>query len=124
MGVHVGRKSSIPSITTIENPAVRSSLQDARGTLQIGYDYDDGCDKKTVDSGKLRKQISEDLSLKNSNTNEVIKSDNVDGEISNRMSFADLSKQKVDQGGIQLMYMQNDKGKLLFYMYFLNKYES
>lgn len=35
MGVHIGRKISAPSFP-IENPAVRSSLQDARGSIQLG----------------------------------------------------------------------------------------
>lgn len=40
VAVHVGRKISAPSGPIENNVAVRSTIQDARGTLQIGYDSD------------------------------------------------------------------------------------
>lgn len=94
-------------VTPIENPAVRSSLQDARGSLQIGYDYDFGCEKQDICNSKLKKQVTEEPLVKTFSK----PSDNVDGEV-NRTSFADLNKQKIinDQGDIQMGYMQNEKG--------------
>lgn len=46
--------------TPIENPAVRSTLQDARGSFQIGYD--NGCEKTDDDTEKpkLKRQLSSD----------------------------------------------------------------
>lgn len=116
MAVHVGRKISAPSFPIpIENAPVRSSYQDARSTLQLGYE--NGCDEKQ-DNGtekyKLKRQLSsDDIAFRNVgshlNKENIIK-DLVDGEVTKRMSFADLGKQKAlgENRGIQLVYM-NDK---------------
>lgn len=106
MGIHIGRKISSPSLP-IENPAIRSSIQDARGSIQLGYD--NGCEKYDDESEKikLKRQLSSDeISIR-----KIIstKEDLVDGDISNRMSFADFNKPK---GGIQLVYMQHEKEEL------------
>ncbi|XP_044267981.1 patronin isoform X4 [Tribolium madens] len=101
MGVHTGRKISAPSFP-IENPAVRSSLQDARGSIQLGYD--NGCEKRDdeTEKFKLKRQLSsDDISQK------FIK-DVVDADLTNRMSFAEVNKQR-PIGAIQLVYMQHDK---------------
>lgn len=105
--MHVGRKISAPAMS-IENPAIRSTLQDARGSFQIGYD--NGCEK--MDNGteklKLKRQLSsDDISLRSQNKENII-SDMVDGEVNNRTSFAEVNKQK-DQKGINLVYMQQEK---------------
>lgn len=114
VAVHIGKKISAPSIP-IENPAVRSSLQDARGSIQLGYD--NGYEKSDVDreNQKLKKQLSNDeISLRtitNSQQNDD-DSDTQDSDTTNRMSFADLKKQKAALGetkGINLVYMQHDK---------------
>lgn len=115
VGAHVGRKlSSTTGPVPIENPAVRSSLQDARGSLQIGYD--NGCEKQDHEreNHKMKRQMSSDeISLRHHTiqNKENILNDLVDGEVANRMSFADLNKQRLvgEQGGIQLVYMQNEK---------------
>ncbi|CAH1102590.1 unnamed protein product [Psylliodes chrysocephalus] len=116
VAVHVGRKISAPSFPIpIENAPVRSSYQDARSTLQLGYE--NGCDEKQ-DNGtekyKLKRQLSsDDIAFRNVgshlNKENIIK-DLVDGEVTKRMSFADLGKQKAlgENRGIQLVYM-NDK---------------
>ncbi|XP_063914584.1 patronin isoform X4 [Zophobas morio] len=110
MGVHVGRKISAPSFPT-ENPAVRSSIQDARGSIQLGYD--NGCEKNDdeTEKFKLKRQLSsDDISLRNILSNkENIMKDVVDAELSNRMSFAELNKKAGDHRAIQLVYMQHEK---------------
>lgn len=106
VGAHVGRKISAPSFP-IENPAVRSSLQDARGSIQLGYD--NGCEKQDNDTEKLklkRQLSSDDISLRKLNQDKL--SDLIDTEAVNRMSFADLKQQKFSGGGIQFVYM-NDR---------------
>lgn len=120
--MHIGRKISAPSMP-VENPAVRSTLQDARGSFQIGYD--NGCEK--IDNGteklKLKRQLSSDeISLKSHNKENII-NDMVDGEVNSRTSFADINKQK-DQKGIQLVYMQHDKEETPSKSSFLNKLSS
>lgn len=111
----------------VENPAIRSTLQDARGSFQIGYD--NGCEK--MDNGseklKLKRQLSsDDISLSNSalrsHNKENIINDMVDGEVNSRTSFADVNKQK-DQG-IHLVYMQHDKEETPSKSSFLNKLSS
>lgn len=97
---------------SIENPAIRSTLQDAKGSFQIGYD--NGCEK--MDNGsekfKLKRQLSSDDIALNSaiklQNKENLINDLVDGEVNSRTSFADVNKQK-DQKSIQLVYMQHDK---------------
>jgi calmodulin-regulated spectrin-associated protein len=114
VGAHVGRKISAPSFPIpTENPAVRSSIQDARGSFQLGYD--NGCEKRDdeTEKYKLKRQLSsDDISLRNilSVKDDVVK-EAVDAELASRMSFAELNKQKVmgDQRGIQLVYMQHEK---------------
>ncbi|KAJ8944831.1 hypothetical protein NQ314_009372 [Rhamnusium bicolor] len=127
VAVHVGRKISAPSFPIpIENAPVRSTLQDARGSFQLGYD--NGCEKQDDGSEKFklkRQHSSDDISLRNlsSNTNkENIIKDLVDGEMTKRMSFADLGKQKVlgENRGIHLVYM-NDKEEFPSKSSFLNK---
>ncbi|XP_066144047.1 patronin-like isoform X5 [Euwallacea fornicatus] len=110
--IHVGRKVSAPSFPTpIDNAPVRSTLQDARGSFQLGYD--NGCEEKQDDGsekGRLKRQMSsDDITLKKFQDRGLIK-DLVDGEVANRMSFADLGKQKIlgDNKGIHLVYM-NDR---------------
>lgn len=73
----MGRKISAPA-GPIENPAVRSSIQDARGTLQIGYD--NGCEKMDNDNNKIKRQLSSDDILKSQNKENILK-DLVDGEV-------------------------------------------
>lgn len=122
--MHIGRKISAPAGPFVENPAVRSSLQDARGSFQLGYD--NGCEKQ--DNGrenyKLKRQLSNDeISLRSLMKNKE-NNDSVDGEADKRMSFADLSKQKQlneSGGGIQLVYMQNEKNEMPSKSSFLNK---
>lgn len=128
VAVHVGRKISAPSFPTpIENAPVRSTLQDARGSFQLGYD--NGCEKQDDGSekAKLKRQLSsDDISLRNLGSNmnkENMIKDLVDGEVGKRMSFADLGKQKVLGGenrGIHLVYM-NDKEEYPSKSSFLNK---
>lgn len=111
----------------MENPAIRSTLQDAKGSFQIGYD--NGCEK--VDNGseklKFKRQLSsDDISLNNtlrSHNKENIISDLVDGEVNSRTCFADVNKQK-DQKSIQLVYMQHDKEETPSKSSFLNKVNS
>lgn len=58
----------------------------------------------------MKRQLSsDDISLRNmlSNKENLIK-DVVDADFTNRMSFAELNKQRA-MGAIQLVYMQNDK---------------
>lgn len=93
---------------------MRSSLQDARGSFQIGYD--NGCEKVDNESEnhKLKRQLSSgDISVGNilkSQNKENIMKDLVDGEVINRMKFGDLNKQNlIDDKGIQLVYMQHEK---------------
>ncbi|CAG9771821.1 unnamed protein product [Ceutorhynchus assimilis] len=112
MTVHVGRKISAPSFPVpIENAPVRSTLQDARGSFQLGYD--NGCEEKQDDGSekvRLKRQMSsDDITLKKFQDKNLLK-DLVDGEVGNRMSFADLGKQKPigENKGIHLIYM-NDK---------------
>ncbi|XP_057665180.1 patronin isoform X35 [Diorhabda carinulata] len=116
VAVHVGRKISAPTFpTAIENAPVRSTYQDARGSFQLGYE--NCCDEKQ-DNGtekyKLKRQLSsDDIALRNLSSNvnkENIIRDLVDGDITKRMSFAELGKQKQlgEHKGIQLVYM-NDK---------------
>lgn len=127
VAIHVGRKISAPSFPTpIENAPVRSTLQDARGSFQLGYDS--GCEKQDDGSEKLklkRQLSSDDISLRNLGSNmnkENIIKDLVDGEMTKRMSFADLGKQKVlgESKGIHLVYM-NDKEEYPSKSSFLNK---
>ncbi|CAH0557676.1 unnamed protein product [Brassicogethes aeneus] len=128
VAVHVGRKISAPSFpVAIENPAVRSSLQDARGSIQLGYGTENGCEKQDNGTEKitsLKRQLSsESISLKNRTANkENIIKDAIDGELNNRMSFADLNKQKMfgENRGIQLVYM-NDKEEIPAKSSFLSK---
>lgn len=90
--------------------AVRSSLQDAKGSIQFGFDdekKDNGTEKFV-----LRRQLSSDdialrkmMNSSNSDKENLIR-DLVDGEVSNRISFADVKQQN---SGIQLVYMQQDK---------------
>lgn len=92
MTIHVGRKISAPTFpVAVENAPVRSTLQDARGSFQLGYD--NGCEEKQDDGSekvRLKRQMSsDDITLKKN----LIK-DLVDGDVGNRMSFADLGKQK------------------------------
>lgn len=102
MAIHVGRKISAPSFPVpIENVVpVRSTYQDARGTFQLGYE-DNGCEKQDNGTEKLRlkRQLSsDDIPYRNIGANinkENIIKDLVDGDVSKRMSFADLGKQKV-----------------------------
>lgn len=128
MGAHISRKISAPAgpIERIENPAVRSSLQDARGSFQIGYD--NGCEKldNERENLKLKRQLSSDdisLNMLKTQNKENIMKDLVDGEVTNRMNFADLNKQNVlsENKGIQLVYMQQDKEDLPPKSSFLNK---
>lgn len=123
----MGRKISAPSFPTpIENAPVRSTLQDARGSFQLGYD--NGCEKSDDGSEKpkMRRQLSsDDISLRNLGSNmnkENLIRDLVDGEATKRMSFAELSKQKTvgENKGIQLVYM-NDKEEFPSKSSFLNK---
>lgn len=79
---------------------VRSTYQDARGTFQLGYD-DNGFEKQDngTEKPKLKRQLSsDDIAYRNIAANinkETIIKDLVDGDLSKRMSFADLGKQKV-----------------------------
>ncbi|KAL3282263.1 hypothetical protein HHI36_005454 [Cryptolaemus montrouzieri] len=112
VGVHIGRKISAPSFP-VESPAVaiRSSLQDAKGSIQLGYEDDEKQDNETEKFVLKRQLSSDDIALRkmvnssNSDKENLIK-DLVDGEISNRISFADAKKQN---SGIQLVYMQQEK---------------
>lgn len=122
----MGRKISAPAMT-MENPAIRSTLQDAKGSFQIGYD--NGYEK--MDNGseklKLKRQLSSDdialsSALKSQNKENII-GDLVDGEVNSRTSFADVNKQK-DQKNIQLVYMQHDKDEIPSKSSFLNKVSS
>ncbi|XP_071052762.1 patronin isoform X4 [Onthophagus taurus] len=138
VGAHVGRKISTPSIEKmerIENPAVRSSLQDARGSFQLGYD--NGCEKSEYEkeSFKLKKQLSsDDISLRNLTLKEkenqqlITETEVVDGDTT-RMSFADLKLGGNSPKGIQLTYIHGEKDdeqqkKLLSKSSFLNKSNS
>lgn len=128
MGAHIGRKISAPA-APIENPAVRSSLQDARGSFQIGYD--NGCEKldNERENLKLKRQLSSDdisLNMLKSQNKENIMKDLVDGEVTNRINFADLNKQNVlsENKGVQLVYMQHDKEDVPPKSSFLNKVSS
>ncbi|KAK9712450.1 Spectrin-binding region of Ca2+-Calmodulin [Popillia japonica] len=98
VAVHIGRKISAPS-APIENPAVRSTIQDARGSFQLGYD--NGCEKSDIEreNFKLKKQLSsDDISLRN------LKSDFFENK-TNRMSFADMANHVgAEPKGIQLTY--------------------
>ncbi|XP_044752929.1 patronin isoform X4 [Coccinella septempunctata] len=112
VAVHVGRKISAPSFP-VEGPAValRSSIQDAKGSIQFGYDDDEKKDNGT-EKFVLRRQLSsDDIALRkmmnsNNSDKENLIRDLVDGEVSNRMSFAEVKK---PNSGIQLVYMQQDK---------------
>ncbi|XP_060518088.1 patronin isoform X3 [Cylas formicarius] len=110
VAVHVGRKISAPSFpVAVENPRVRSSVQDARGSLQLGYD--NGCEKEdSVPEDRLKRQMSsDDITLMNFNlSKEKSVKDLVDDEANNRMSFADLGKQKNigEYRGINFMNVQ------------------
>lgn len=103
MGAHVGRKISAPSFPTpVETVVpVRSTYQDARGTFQLGYD-DNGCEKQDngTEKPKLKRQhSSDDIGYRNiavTVNKENMMKDLVDGEMSKRMSFADLGKHKVN----------------------------
>ncbi|XP_076270911.1 calmodulin-regulated spectrin-associated protein patronin isoform X4 [Rhynchophorus ferrugineus] len=128
MTVHVGRKISAPNFpVAVENTPVRSTLQDARGSFQLGYD--NGCEEKQDDGSekvKFRRQMSSgDITLKNSSDKEVTLKDLVDGDAGNRMSFADLGKQKIigENKGIHLVYM-NDREEHPSKSSFLNKLSS
>ncbi|KAJ8975825.1 hypothetical protein NQ317_003861 [Molorchus minor] len=86
VAVHMGRKISAPTFPTpVENAPVRSTLQDAKGSFQLGYD--NGCEKQDDGTEKLRlkRQLSsDDISLRrlNSNANkESIIKDLVDGDL-------------------------------------------
>lgn len=123
----MGRKISAPTGPVVENPAVRSSVKDNRSSIQIGYD--NGCEKQDDEREpyKLKRQLSSDVITVHNNNNQIhdkenIISDLVDGEVSNRLSFADL-KQKLggEQKAIQLVYMQHDKEDLPSKSSFLNK---
>ncbi|VEN49558.1 unnamed protein product [Callosobruchus maculatus] len=128
--VPITRKTSAPSFP-VENLPLRSSLQDARGSFQLGYDdYTTEGDEKQ-DNGnekamaRLKRQLSSDdiAAIRRGQNNagtgvggvgkENIIRDLVDGEVSKRMSFADLGKQK-------LVYM-NDKEEYPPKSSFLNK---
>ncbi|XP_072388108.1 patronin isoform X5 [Diabrotica undecimpunctata] len=128
VAVHIGRKISAPAFPIpIENPPVRSLYQDTKGSIQLGYE--NGCDEKQ-DNGsekyKLKRQLSsDDIAFRNISSNinkETIIRDLVDGEITKRMSFAELSKQKIvgENRGIQLVYM-NDKEEYPHKSSFLSK---
>ncbi|KAK9870583.1 hypothetical protein WA026_008146 [Henosepilachna vigintioctopunctata] len=115
VAIHVGRKISAPSYPT-ESPAVavRSSLKDARGSIQLGYENDEKQDNETEKFLMRRQLSSDDIVLRkmmnsNSSDKENLMKDLVDGEISNRISFADMKKQN---SGIQLVYMQHEKDEL------------
>lgn len=120
--MHVGRKISAPTVP-IENPAVRSTLQDARGSFQIGYD--NGCEKvdNEIENHKLKRQFSsDDISLSNvrkSQSKENIIKDIVDGEVTpnrtNKQKFLD------DQKGTQFAYMLHDQEEVQPKSSFLNK---
>ncbi|CAH2005388.1 unnamed protein product [Acanthoscelides obtectus] len=138
--VPITRKISAPSFP-VENLPLRSSLQDARGSFQLGYDdFTTGeCDEKQ-DNGnekamaRLKRQLSsDDIAAIRRGQNSLVGQevavgkenvirDLVDGEMSKRMSFADLGKQKVlnENRGIQLVYM-NDKEEYPSKSSFLNK---
>ncbi|XP_030749576.1 patronin isoform X3 [Sitophilus oryzae] len=126
MTVHVGRKISAPSFPTpIENNPVRSSLQDARGSFQLGYD--NGCEEKQDDGSekiqRIKRQMSsDDITLKSRFDKEAVIKDLVDGDAGNRMSFADLGKTKMigENKGIHLVYM-NDREEYPPKSSFLNK---
>ncbi|KAL1491179.1 hypothetical protein ABEB36_011818 [Hypothenemus hampei] len=109
---HVGRKVSTPTSSV----PVRSSLQDARGSFQLAYEFNGkGSEDEKRDNGnektRLKRQISsDDITLKQFHNKDLIK-DLVDGDVANRMSFADLgknSKLTADNRGIHLVYM-NDR---------------
>ncbi|XP_050505728.1 patronin isoform X2 [Diabrotica virgifera virgifera] len=128
VAVHIGRKISAPAFPTpIDNPPVRSLYQDTKGSIQLGYE--NGCDEKQ-DNGsekyKLKRQLSsDDIAFRNISSNinkETIIRDLVDGEITKRMSFAELGKQKIvgENRGIQLVYM-NDKEEYPHKSSFLSK---
>ncbi|XP_031344044.1 patronin isoform X4 [Photinus pyralis] len=125
MGVHVGRKISAPAGPVIENPAVRTTLMDNSSSIQIGYD--NGCEKQEdeLENYKLKRQLSSEV-IKLHHHNELDKEnilkDVVDGEDTNRLSFANL-KQNVggEQKAIHLVYMQHNKEELPSKSSFLQK---
>ncbi|XP_045470908.1 patronin isoform X16 [Harmonia axyridis] len=111
VAVHVGRKISTPTFP-VEGPvvALRSSIQDAKGSIQFGYDDEEKKDNGT-EKFVLRRQLSSDdialrkmMNSSNSDKENIIR-DLVDGEVSNRISSTDANKQN---SGIQLVYMQQD----------------
>ncbi|KAK5646802.1 hypothetical protein RI129_005266 [Pyrocoelia pectoralis] len=125
MGVHVGRKISAPVGPAVENLAVRSTLMDNCSSIQIGYD--NGCEKQDDEreNYKLKRQLSSDVIKLHSNNDadkENILNDLVDGEVTNRLSFANL-KPNVggEQKAIHLVYMQHNKEELPSKSSFLNK---
>lgn len=97
------------------------------GSFKLGYD--NGCEKQDNEreNYKLKRQLSNDeISLRNLTKNKEnnLLNDTIDDETDKRMSFADINKQKqlYDQhGGIQLVYMQNDKEDQPSKSSFLNK---
>ncbi|XP_065163737.1 patronin isoform X3 [Atheta coriaria] len=104
VGAHVGRKISAPSMAMpvpIDNPAVRSTLQDARGSFQLGFD--NGCEKHEteVENFKLKRQLSsDDIAMRNimhERNKENILQDVVDADV-----------QKKFIGGTQTVYMQHE----------------
>lgn len=125
MGVHVGRKISAPAGPVIENPAVRTSLMDNCSSIQIGFN--NGCEKQEneLENYKLKRQLSSEV-IKLQHHNELAKEnilkDVVDGEITNRLSFANL-KQNIggEQKAIHLVYMQHNKEELPSKSSFLQK---
>ncbi|XP_074040441.1 calmodulin-regulated spectrin-associated protein patronin isoform X3 [Leptinotarsa decemlineata] len=131
VAVHIGRKISAPSFPTpIENAPTRSTYQDARGSFQLGYDngYEEKQDNGT-EKFKLKRQLSsDDIAFRKIGANlgadreNIIMKDLVDGEVTKKLSFADLGKQKVqgESKAIQLVYM-NDKEEYPSKSSFYNK---
>lgn len=82
---------------------MRSTLQDARGSFQLGYD--NGCEKSDIEreNFKLKKQLSsDDIPMR------TLKSDFYDNK--NRMSFADMANHVDSESkGIQLSYTQQQE---------------
>ncbi|KAF5275691.1 hypothetical protein FQA39_LY06803 [Lamprigera yunnana] len=126
VAVHIGRKILAPTGQVVENPAVRSTLKDNCSSIQIGYD--NGCEKQDDEreSYKLKRQLSSDI-IKAHNNNEVHSKENivgdfVDGEIGNRLSFANLKQNTGgEQKAIHLVYMQHEKDDVPSKSSFLNK---
>lgn len=109
--VHVGRKISQQIFEPIEPIVpIRSSYNDNRSTLHIGYDSDSEKQDREKESIKLTRQLSSDaISLKNIlHSKQTNINDSVDGEAVNKLlSFADISKGNLmaDQHRIQNVYM-------------------